>query len=239
MTDSESPDTDDIGKFDPGLTQRMIGVMRPVLKTYFRSEVHGLDSFPPGGALVVGNHSGGMFPMDVPIFSVDFYDKFGYDRPVYTLSHDILFMGATGPFFRRTGYIRANRENAAKALRSGGVVVVFPGGDYDAYRPTLSENVIDFNGRKGYVSTAIDAGVPIVPAVSIGGQETQLYLSRGTWLARAAGTEALAAQRHPAAVVRLSVRVDRRDPAQPAAAHQDRHAGAGTDRHHRAIRRGP
>lgn len=188
---SDTDNDNDIKKFDPGLTRRMIGVMRPVVKTYFRSEVHGLDSFPPGGALVVGNHSGGMFPMDVPIFSVDFYDKFGYDRPVYTLSHDILFMGATGSFFRRTGYIRASRDNAAKALRSGGVVIVFPGGDYDAYRPTLSENVIDFNGRKGYVSTAIEAGVPIVPAVSIGGQETQLYLSRGTWLAERLGLKRL------------------------------------------------
>ena len=167
-------DSDDIGKFDPGTTQRLMSAMRPFLKTYFRSEVHGLDSFPPGGALVVANHSGGMFPMDVPIFSVDFYDKFGYDRPVYTLSHDILFMGPTAPLFRRAGYIRANPENAANALRAGGVVVVFPGGDYDAYRPTLSENVIDFNGRRGYVRTAIEAGVPIVPAVSIGGQETQL-----------------------------------------------------------------
>ncbi len=189
MTDS--PDSGDIGKFDPGLTQRLMGAMRPVLKTYFRSEVHGLDNFPPGGALVVGNHSGGMFPMDVPIFSIDFYDKFGYDRPVYTLSHDILFMGPTAPLFRRAGYIRANRENAAKALRSGGVVVVFPGGDYDAYRPTFSENVIDFNGRKGYVSTAIEAGVPIVPAVSVGGQETQLYLSRGMWLAERLGIKRL------------------------------------------------
>jgi 1-acyl-sn-glycerol-3-phosphate acyltransferase len=191
VTDSDSPDVEDIDKFDPGLTQRLMGVLRPFLKTYFRSEVHGLNSFPPGGALVVGNHSGGTFPMDVPIFSVHFYEKFGYDRPVYTLSHDILFMGPTAPFFRRTGYIRANRENAAKALRSGGVVVVFPGGDYDAYRPTLAENVIDFNGRKGYVSTAIEAGVPIVPAVSIGGQETQLYLSRGTWLARRLGIKRL------------------------------------------------
>ena len=191
MTDSESPDTDDIGKFDPGLTQRMVGVLRPVLKTYFRSEVQGLDCFPPGGALVVGNHSGGMFPMDVPIFTVDFYDTFGYDRPVYTLSHDILLTGVTGTFFKRAGYIRASRENAAKALRSGGVVVVFPGGDYDAYRPTLSGNVIDFNGRKGYVRTAINAGVPIVPAVSVGGQETQLYLSRGTWLARRLGLKRL------------------------------------------------
>lgn len=190
-TDSPDIGSPEIDKWDPGLTKRLMSVMRPILKTYFRCEVHGLDSFPPGGALVVGNHSGGMFPMDVPIFSVDFYEKFGYDRPVYTLSHDILFMGLTGSLFRRTGYIRASRDNAAKALRSGGVVMVFPGGDYDAYRPTFAENVIDFNGRKGYVSTAIEAGVPIVPAVSIGGQETQLYLSRGTWLAEHLGLKRL------------------------------------------------
>lgn len=70
-------------------------------------------------------------------------------------------------------------------------MVVFPGGDYDAYRPTFAENVIDFNGRKGYDSTAVEAGVPIVPAVSIGGQESQLYLSRGTWLARRLGLKRL------------------------------------------------
>jgi 1-acyl-sn-glycerol-3-phosphate acyltransferase len=52
------------------------------------------------------------------------------------------------------------------------------------YRPTLSENVIDFDGRTGYVKAALNAGVPIVPAVSIGGQESQLYLTRGTGLAK-------------------------------------------------------
>ena len=78
---------------------------------------------------------------------------------------------------RRIGVIHASRENAAKALRSSGVVLVFPGGDYDAYRSTFAQNRIDFHGRKGYVRTAIEAGVPIVPAVSIGGQETQLFLT--------------------------------------------------------------
>lgn len=33
--------------------------------------------------------------------------------------------------------------------------------------------------------------MPIVPAVSIGGQESQLYLSRGTWLARRLGLKRL------------------------------------------------
>jgi 1-acyl-sn-glycerol-3-phosphate acyltransferase len=174
----------EIAKWDPGLTQRVMGLIRPLIKGYHRAEVRGLESFPPGGALVVSNHSGGLFAMDVPVFATGFYEKFGYERPVYTLSHDIIFTGPTADFFIKTGFIRANHENADEALRSGGVVVVFPGGDYDVYRPTLSENKIDFDGRTGYVKAALHAGVPIVPAVGIGGQETQLYLSRGEWLAK-------------------------------------------------------
>jgi hypothetical protein len=55
----------------------------------------------------------------------------------------------------RLGVIHASRDNATKALRSGAVVLVFPGGDYDAFRPTRSQNVIDFDGRTGYVRTAM------------------------------------------------------------------------------------
>jgi 1-acyl-sn-glycerol-3-phosphate acyltransferase len=66
-------------------------------------------------------------------------------------------------------------------------VLVFPGGDYDAFRPTRSANTIDFQGRTGYVRTAIDSGVPIVPTVSIGGQQTQLFLARGDGLAKRLG----------------------------------------------------
>ncbi|OOK64904.1 hypothetical protein BZL30_9012 [Mycobacterium kansasii] len=52
--------------------------------------MHGLDSFARG-ALGGRQHSGECSRMDFHL-SIDFYDKFGYDRPVYTLSHDSLFM---------------------------------------------------------------------------------------------------------------------------------------------------
>ncbi|MGZ5363883.1 MAG: 1-acyl-sn-glycerol-3-phosphate acyltransferase [Mycobacterium sp.] len=172
-------------KWDPVLTERAIGLIRPVVKGWHRAEVRGLDDFPAGGALVVANHSGGAFAMDVPVFATDFYATFGYDRPVYTLSHDILFASPAGDLLRKTGFIPAGHQNADEALRAGGVVVVFPGGDYDAMRPTGSANKIDFDGRTGYVKAALNAGVPIVPTVSIGGRENQLYLSRGEWLAKA------------------------------------------------------
>ncbi|MDT7763234.1 MAG: hypothetical protein QOC63_2654 [Mycobacterium sp.] len=174
-----------ISKWDPALTQRLMGLIRPVIKGWHRAEVRGLANFPPGGALVVANHSGGLIAIDVPVFATDFYATFGYGRPVYTLSHDLLFARPTGDFLKRTGFIPASHHNADEALRAGGVVMVFPGGDYDVYRPTMSANKIDFDGRTGYVRAALNAGVPIVPSVSIGGQENQLFLSRGEWLAKA------------------------------------------------------
>jgi 1-acyl-sn-glycerol-3-phosphate acyltransferase len=127
----------------------------------------------------------------VLIFACAFYRAFGYDRRLHTLGHDALFVGPLGKWSARIGLIRANRRNAASALRSGGVVLNFPGGVYDAYRPTRAENVIDFNGRTGYVKTAFAAGVPIVPMVSIGGQESQLFITRGTWLAKRLGLNRL------------------------------------------------
>ena len=45
---------------------------------------------------------------------------------------------------------------------------------------------MDFDGRKGFLRLALEHDVPIVPVVSVGGQETALFLSRGEGLAAAA-----------------------------------------------------
>ena len=189
MSDDDNPTTEpEVAKWDPGFTAAIARTAGAVIKKWFRAEVRDLESIPSvGGALLVSNHSGGMLTPDVLIFAPAFYDRFGYDRPMYTLAHYGVFIGPLGGLLRRAGVIEASRENAGKALRDGAVVLVFPGGDYDSYRPTRSENKIDFGGRTGYVRTALAAGVPIVPMVSIGGQETQLFLARGDSLARRLG----------------------------------------------------
>ena len=174
--------------WDPAFVELIKRQAWPILQRYFRAEVHGLEALPSNrGALLVSNHSGGSLTPDVVIFGSAFYDHFGYERPLFTLAHSQVFVGPFEGWLGRLGVIHATRDNAALALRSNAVVLVFPGGDYDAYRPTRSANVVDFDGRKGYVSTALAAGVPIVPMVSIGGQETQLFLTRGTGLAKRLG----------------------------------------------------
>ncbi len=185
VTDPESlAGAADLTQRDGDHVKKLIPTLRLAMKRYFRSEVNGMEHVPEGGALLVSNHSGGLLAMDVPILAVAFTEHFGYDRPFYILAHDLLFTAAGGPFFRKAGFLPATRANAEAALRSGGVTFVFPGGDYDTFRPFTKANVIDFNGRTGYVRTALACDVPIVPAVSVGGQETQIFLSRGEGLAK-------------------------------------------------------
>ncbi len=169
---------------DPTWVARVLPLLKVAVKAWFRSDVRGVDKIPEGGALLVSNHSGGVMAMDVPVIAVAFWDHFGTERPLYVLAHDILFLGPAKEVFSRTGFVPANRKNAQDILQSGGVTIVFPGGDYDVFRPTTSANRIDFEGRTGYVRTALEAGVPLVPVVSIGGHEAQLFLSRGEGLAK-------------------------------------------------------
>ena len=63
-------------------------------------------------------------------------------------------------------------------------MLVYPGGDWEVNRPTWEANRIDFAGRRGFIKLALDAGVPIVPVVSVGGQETAIFLTHGERLAK-------------------------------------------------------
>jgi len=81
------------------------------------------------------------------------------------------------------GALEAGWEAAEAALREGGIVVVYPGGDHEAFRPWNVRNQIDFDGRTGFIKLALRTGVPIVPAVTHGVQDSIMVLSRGEKLA--------------------------------------------------------
>lgn len=190
--DADEFDGSKSAKWDPVFTRDVKNVVWPLIRRYFRAEVKGLKLVPrAGGALVVSNHSGGMLTPDVLIFASAFYDIHGYDRPLYTLAHNFVLTGPQAGWLIRAGALHASPANAARALASGAVVLVFPGGDFDAFRPTRTRNTIDFQGRCGYVRTALEAGVSIIPTVSIGAQESQWFLARGDKLAARVGLHRL------------------------------------------------
>jgi 1-acyl-sn-glycerol-3-phosphate acyltransferase len=152
---------------------------------WFRGEVRGLGNVPDSGpVLLVGNHSGGNMTPDTTVFTVAFSTYFGAERPFYQLAHNLVLTMPGLAWLRRFGTVAASPANARRALESGAALLVYPGGDYEVHRPSLDRNRIDFGGRKGFVRLALEHDVPIVPVVSIGGQETALFVSRGEQLAR-------------------------------------------------------
>ncbi len=185
MTDVE-PEEPDLSLRDAEYVGRFMPLLRMATKFYFRSDVRNVERIPAeGGALVVSNHSGGLIAMDVPVIAVAYFDHYGMDAPLYVLAHDMLWLDRrTGNVFDKVGFLPATRKNAHAVLTGGGTTIVFPGGDYDVFRPSRLGTTIDFEGRTGYVRTALEANVPIVPVVTIGGQEQMYVLWRGELLAK-------------------------------------------------------
>jgi 1-acyl-sn-glycerol-3-phosphate acyltransferase len=175
----------DLDERDPDYIRESLPRLWLLASLYFRAEVRGLGNVPEDGpVLLVGNHSGGNLTPDTGVFTLAFSTYFGVERPFYQLAHNLVLSMPGLSFLRKYGTVAASHDNARKALQAGAAVLVYPGGDYEVHRPTWQGSRVDFGGRKGFLRLALDEGVPIVPVVSIGGQETSLFLSRGERLAK-------------------------------------------------------
>ena len=172
---------------DPEYIRRTATMLWPVVEAWFRPVIHGLDRIPATGpVLLVGNHSGGNVAPDTVVFTLAFVRRFGADRPFVQLAHDLVAAWPPLAWLRRFGTVKANWSNARSALAAGAAVLVYPGGDLEAHRPVWQGHDVDFHGHMGFIRLALETQVPIVPIVSIGGQETALFLSQGERLAHLA-----------------------------------------------------
>jgi 1-acyl-sn-glycerol-3-phosphate acyltransferase len=176
----------DLDARDPDYIRESLPGLWLLASLYFRADIRGMHNIPPKGpVLLVGNHSGGNLSPDVFVFPLAFSTYFGVERRFHQLAHNLVVSWPIlGPMLRKHGTVAASHGNAAKALDGGAALLVYPGGDYEVHRPSWESAKVDFGGRKGFISLALDNDVPIVPVVTIGGQETALFLSRGEWLAR-------------------------------------------------------
>jgi 1-acyl-sn-glycerol-3-phosphate acyltransferase len=130
-------------------------------------EVEGLDHVPPGGALIVANHTFGfdiVFPMGA-IFQTT-------GRVVWALGEHAWWKW---PFLRRlaaaVGTVDGTRDNADALLGRDQLVLVLPGGLRESMKPRELRYRLLWRRRYGFVRAAIRNQVPIVPLAAIGADE--------------------------------------------------------------------
>jgi len=175
----------DLDERDPDYIRESLPGLWMLASLYFRADVRGLHHIPEEGpVLLVGNHSGGNLTPDTHVFTLAFTTYFGVERRFHQLAHNLVLSMPGLGLLRKFGTVAATPANAEYALRAGAALLVYPGGDHEVHRPSWESAKVDFGGRRGFIRLAQRHGVPLVPVVSIGGQETALFVSRGEWLAR-------------------------------------------------------
>jgi 1-acyl-sn-glycerol-3-phosphate acyltransferase len=180
----------DLDERDPDYIRETLPGLWLLASLYFRADVRGLQNIPEEGpVLLVGNHSGGNLTPDTHVFSLAFSTYFGVERRFHQLAHNLVLSMPGLGMLRKYGTVAATPENAERALDGGAALLVYPGGDYEVHRPTWESARVDFGRRRGFIRLAQAKGVPLVPVVAIGGQETALFLSRGEGIARLLGLD--------------------------------------------------
>jgi 1-acyl-sn-glycerol-3-phosphate acyltransferase len=194
VTHAAGPPSDPFDARSPDYIRATLPALRALSAAYFRADVSGLDRIPARGpVLLVGNHSGGTMIADTFVFAQAFYDHFGPDRRFHQLAHDLVFkLPGLRPLVQRYGTVPAAPDNMRRALDLDAALLVYPGGDEESFRPSWQTSEVGFAGRTGFVKLALEYGVPVVPVVALGGQETGLFLGRGRRLANALSLNRLA-----------------------------------------------
>jgi 1-acyl-sn-glycerol-3-phosphate acyltransferase len=164
-------------------------ILSAIVKRYFRSEVRGMERVPSSQTILVTHHDGGILPINGICLGVAWYDHFGFDRPLYVLTHDLIHrvFEAFTSLLADSGLVRADRHLMDATLRAGESVLIFPGAARESFRSFWQRREIDLGGRTGFVAQAIRWGLPITPVVSAGAHETLIVLTRGGSVARRLG----------------------------------------------------
>ena len=179
-------DEDRLDARDPALIASILPFVKLANRRYLRLRTEGFESLKRGPVLYVGNHSGGIAGPDLCCTLGALWDARGSAAPLYALAHDFPMrqFQPLGAFIQRFGALRAAPQNAIRALRAGADVLVYPGGDLDAYRHARRRDEVVLGQRSGFVRVAQAAGVPIVPIVAHGAHRSAYIFNEGERIAR-------------------------------------------------------
>lgn len=172
--------------FDPQISDVLTGAIEPLAEKWFRLEVRGVENIPvDGGALLVANHSG-TIPIDAIVTSYAVHKYSG--RNLRPLGADLVFaLPFVGQIARKAGATLACTADAERLLTTGELAGVWPEGFKGIGKPYAERYKLQRFGRGGFVSSAMRAGVPIVPVSIVGAEEIYPLVGNVPSLARLLG----------------------------------------------------
>ncbi len=179
-------EVDEFG-FDPHLAENvLLPAFRPLYEQWFRVDVSGILNVPStGGALLVGNHAGGLWAVDAVMTALAVHQEHPARRFLRLLGADLVFTTPVlGELARKSGSTLACNPDAERLLGGGELVGVWPEGFKGIGKPYRDRYRLQRFGRGGFVAAALRAEAPIVPVSVVGSEEIHPVLTNAKTLAR-------------------------------------------------------
>ena len=193
LTDARSEEATAAGAdedygLDHKFRERAEPVFRFLFEKYWRVDVDGMEHVPEtGGAILAGNHSGGL-PFDATMVAYALSECAGGPRRIVRPLYD-RFVEAMGPVrdaYRRLGGVPARYAVADELLSRAELPLIFPEGIYGVSK------LFEDRYRVGRFSTSAARlscrhRVPIIPFAVVGAEEIYPVIGRSSALGKMIG----------------------------------------------------
>ncbi len=154
---------------DDEVKDRVVGVLKPLLRIT-APKLYGAENLPKsGGALLVGNHTiYGL--LDLPMMMAAMWTEHRFwARGLGEHAHFKLPIWPD--LLQRYGMVRGTRENVHALMEAGENILVFPGGAREVNKRKGEKYQLMWKERLGFAKLAIAHDYPIVPFASVGAEE--------------------------------------------------------------------
>lgn len=158
-------------------------MIKSLLFKIFRIEITGQENVSDlsGSALFVANHNvGAVIESHSLLFEIN-----QTSRPIYGLNHKSLFkIPFVSEHFRKIGAVTADKETAELVLREKCGLLIFPGGNRQAFRPWSQRHDNSFRWARGWAELAIQTQTPVVPVKFSGSHNVNPIFFTSKWFSK-------------------------------------------------------
>lgn len=150
-----------------------------LIQKYLRVKTIGTHHIPRKAAcIIVANHSGFMGFDALMLAHQVFHST---RRAPQIIAHKLWFFSPEiSVHAEKLGLVPATFENGLKKLQDGDALLLFPEGEEGNFKPSRHRYRLR-RFRRGFIRLALMTGAPIVPAVVIGAEETNITLAQIRW----------------------------------------------------------
>lgn len=153
--------------------ERVWSLIADAMQQYFRVEIEGLENIPESGAAIIAPNHSGFAGYDAIVLSHIIHDAMKRQPRILAHRFYFEFSRLERMVANSFGLRLASTRRGINILKSQNLLMIFPEGEKGNFKSTLRRYQLQ-TYHSGFVRMALSTNSPIIPAIVIGAEESNL-----------------------------------------------------------------